>query len=88
MLAYLRLGEGAEHLVVVLNFTPVPREAYRVGVPQGGVYREIFNSDSGYYGGSNFGTGRVDSEPTKWMGFDHAIAVQVPPLGAVVLKPE
>lgn len=88
ILAYLRLGEGSEHLVVVLNFTPVPRDAYRVGVPQGGGYREIFNSDSGYYGGSNCGTGRVASEPIKWMGFDHAIAVQVPPLGAVVFKPE
>jgi 1,4-alpha-glucan branching enzyme len=75
-----------EDLVVVLNFTPVPRENYRIGVPEAGTYTEIFNSDSGYYDGSNRGNGAVLSEPTPWMNLSHSINLTLPPLGGIILK--
>src|SRR6202044_2179987 len=57
-LVYLRRAKNPEDfLLVACNFTPVPRVAYRCGVPRGGWYQEIFNSDSSYYGGSNMGNG-------------------------------
>ena len=79
MLSYLRKN-GDEHAVVVLNFTPVPRHGYRVGVPNAGQYREILSSDSSYYGGSNVGNGVATTEPTPWMDQPHSIVVTLPPL--------
>jgi len=73
-------------LIIVLNFTPVTREKYRIGVPEAGVYTEIFNSDSSYYDGSNTGNGAALSEPTVWMNLPHSISLTLPPLGAVILK--
>lgn len=75
-----------EELVIVLNFTPVPRNNYRLGVPEPGTYMEIFNSDSKYYDGSNTGSGAVVSEPTPWMNHPHSINLNLPPLGALILK--
>jgi 1,4-alpha-glucan branching enzyme len=72
---------------VVLNFTPVPREGYRVGVPFAGRYREILNSDSSYYGGSNVGNAAAETEPTPWMDQPHSIVLKLPPLGGLVLVP-
>ncbi|HZI44642.1 MAG TPA: 1,4-alpha-glucan branching protein GlgB, partial [Ilumatobacter sp.] len=73
--------------VILTNFTPVPRPGYTIGVPAGGWYREILNSDSGIYGGSNMGNGggvmTVD-QPSH--GFQHSLTVTVPPLGFVLLK--
>jgi len=86
VLSYLR-KDGDEHAVVVLNFTPVPRHGYRVGVPKAGRYREILSSDSGYYGGSNVGNGAVQTEPTPCMDQPHSIVVTLPPLAGVVLVP-
>jgi 1,4-alpha-glucan branching enzyme len=86
VISYLRKN-GDEHAVVILNFTPVPRTSYRVGVPKAGTYREILSSDSHYYGGSNLGNDVVATEPTPWMGQPHSIVLTVPPLGAVVLVP-
>jgi 1,4-alpha-glucan branching enzyme len=86
-LSYLR-SAGNRHLVVVLNFTPVPREGYRVGVPQTGRYRELFNSDSHYYGGSNHGTAVIAEATTQpWSGQPCSLVVTLPPLGALVLAP-
>jgi 1,4-alpha-glucan branching enzyme len=82
-----RRKNGHEDLCIVLNFTPVPRERYRIGVPKEGVYTEIFNSDSKYYDGSNVGNGAVLSEPVPWMNQAHSICVSLPPLGAIILKP-
>nr|MDA3874088.1 1,4-alpha-glucan branching protein GlgB [Kiritimatiellia bacterium] len=89
VLSYIRKAKDPKDLVVVvLNFTPVPRESYRLGVPASGFYREVFNSDSENYGGSNLGNaGGVHSESTPWMGREHSVNLRVPPLGAVVLKP-
>jgi 1,4-alpha-glucan branching enzyme len=75
-----------EDLIIVLNFTPVVREAYRIGVSQPGTYTEIFNSDSSYYAGSNTGNGTVLSEPIPWMNQLHSVNLTLPPLGAIILK--
>ena len=72
---------------MIANFTPVPRSGYRVGVPQAGWYRELLNSDSGAYGGSNMGNaGGVPTEPIPSHGFDHSLSLVVPPLGFLLLK--
>ena len=89
VLSLVREGpEGAPPIVVLLNFTPVPRHGYRIGVPQAGAWCEILNTDSMYYGGSNLGNGeRLHPEPVPWMGFEQSIAVTLPPLGALFFKP-
>ncbi len=90
MLSFIRKGKNPEDIVVVvLNFTPVPRTDYRLGVPKPGFYQEIFNSDSDLYGGGNVGnSGGIHSEGTAWMGRNHSVKMTIPPLGAVVLRPE
>ena len=86
MLSYLR-WDGANSLVVILNFTPVVRRDYRIGVPAGGMYREVLNSDSRFYGGSDVGNFLgVHSEARPWMGFEHSLSLTLPPLGALVLQ--
>jgi 1,4-alpha-glucan branching enzyme len=90
ILAYIRKGKDpADFLVVVCNFTPVVRENYPVGVPQGGWYQEVFNSDSQFYGGSNVGNfpGLMAQEP-GWHFRSHKLLMKLPPLATVVLKPE
>ena len=80
---------GADFVIVVLNFTPVVRQNYRIGVPAPGRYHEVFNSDSTYYGGSN--TGNFDylvSEPNPWMNLPHSLNMTLPPLGGLILKLE
>ena len=81
-----RRKSANEDLIVILNFTPVPRENYRIGVPHAGVYNEIFNSDSEYYAGSNLGNNHIQSEPQPWMSMNHSITVTLPPLAGVILK--
>jgi len=82
-----RSQDGAEFVVAVLNFTPVPREGYRVGVPEGGAYRELVNSDAGYYGGGNVGNGGViTTEPIPDHGYDDSLSLRLPPLGFLLLK--
>jgi len=86
VLSYLR-WDGANSLVVILNFTPVVRRDYRIGVPAGGMYREVLNSDSRFYGGSDVGNFLgVHSEARPWMGFEHSLSLTLPPLGALVLQ--
>jgi 1,4-alpha-glucan branching enzyme len=89
-LVYLRKAKNAEDFVlVVCNFTPVVRYDFHVGVPRGGKYREIFNSDSQYYGGSNVGNnGLMEAiQPGAHMR-PYALNVTLPPLAVVVFKPE
>jgi len=86
-LTFLRWARDGSFVVVVLNFTSVPREQYRIGVPRAGVYRERFNSDSEFYHGSNLGNGgNVASEEIPWMGQDHSLELILPPLGALILQ--
>jgi 1,4-alpha-glucan branching enzyme len=86
VLSYLRHGNG-DTLVVILNFTPIPRHNYRVGVPQAGHYQEVINSDSAYYAGSNMGnSGGLITQDIPWMNRPCSIELTLPPLAAVVLK--
>ena len=83
-----RANDPADFTVAIINFTPVVRHHYRVGVPDAGPYREILNSDSELYGGSNAGNhGRVHSEEWASHGYLHSLSLIVPPLGFVLLKP-
>ncbi|MCU0758781.1 MAG: 1,4-alpha-glucan branching protein GlgB [Steroidobacteraceae bacterium] len=88
VLSFLRLA-GGEPLLVVLNFTPVPRYGYRVGVPRGGAWRECLNSDSSLYGGGNLGNGPgpLVADPVPMHGQSHSLALTLPPLAALVLTP-
>ena len=88
--AFIRHGRRDEDhpVVVVANFTPVPREDYRIGVPLSGYYREIINSDSEVYGGSNVGNdGGVYSEAVASHGRENSIRLKLPPLGLLALVP-
>ncbi|RYZ63503.1 MAG: 1,4-alpha-glucan branching protein GlgB, partial [Proteobacteria bacterium] len=85
-LAYLRSSRAREHVVVALNFTPVPRPHYRLGVPEPGVYRTIFNSDSEYYAGANLGDSAVEAVEGQHQGFGWSVEITLPPLAGVVLK--
>ncbi len=85
-LSYLRQARDGSFVVVALNFTPVPRNHYRLGVPRVGFYREIFNSDSGHYGGGNVGNGAgVVAEVGTWMGYPASVSLTLPPLAVVML---
>ncbi len=90
VISYLRKArDPSDFVVVVCNFTPVPRENYRVGVPRGGTYREIFNSDATLYGGSgmgNLGKRKADSE--GWNFRSHSLTLTIPPLATLVLAPQ
>ncbi len=87
VLSYFRRGAG-QTLLVVLNFTPVPRENYRIGVPNACEYKELFNSDSSRYQGSNIGnTGTCNAHPEEYMGQPNSLSLTLPPLGAVILQP-
>ncbi len=86
--AFLRFAEGAPPVLAVSNMTPVVREAYRVGVPSGGRWQEILNTDAGRYGGSNVGNGGgVEAEETPAHGRPWSIPLRLPPLATVYLKP-
>ncbi|HEX7808293.1 MAG TPA: alpha amylase C-terminal domain-containing protein, partial [Thermoanaerobaculia bacterium] len=75
-----------EMLVAVLNFTPLPRYNYQVGVPRGGRWTEVLNSDAPMYGGSGQGNmGGVDAAPLPLHGRRWSVNLTLPPLGAVFL---
>ena len=76
-----------DSMVVVCNFTPVVREDYRIGVPTGGYYREVLNTDAECYGGSNVGNeGGVWAVPEPYAGRPYRLSLRLPPLGALYLK--
>jgi len=88
VIAFLRAGTDIDHPVVaVVNWTPLVREGYRIGVPHAGYWREVINTDLPQYGGSGATLGGgVDSEPIAAHGFAQSISLRLPPLGAVILK--
>ena len=90
ILSFIRRARNPEdYVVVVCNFTPVLRLDYRVGVPGPGFYREILNSDSAYYEGSDAGnSGGVRAEPIPWNDRPWSIKLKVPPLAAIYFKPQ
>ncbi|WP_096367536.1 1,4-alpha-glucan branching protein GlgB [Thiohalobacter thiocyanaticus] len=79
---------GEAFAVVVLNFTPLVRERYRLGVPEPGWYRVRLNSDSTFYGGSNLGEDGMSAEATPWMGHPYSIELTLPPLAGLILVRE
>jgi 1,4-alpha-glucan branching enzyme len=87
--AFLRRGRGPDDCVaIVANFTPVPRYEYRLGVPRGGPWLELLNSDAETYGGSNAGNGGVVwASDQPWGSLAHCLQLTLPPLGVLFLKP-
>jgi len=88
VMSYLRKGRSDRDMVlVVCNFTPIPRFNYRIGVPVGGFWREMLNSDAGEYGGDGMGNfGGVEAEQIPCHGRGHSLVLTLPPLGIVVFK--
>ena len=85
--AFERRSSKGERIIVISNFTPVPRHDYRMGVNVAGQYHEILNTDSSFYEGSNLGNyGAVESEAIPSHGRDHSISVSIPPLATLYLK--
>ena len=88
VVSFLRFSADRSDIVlVVCNFTPVPRSAYRVGVPAAGEWREILNSDAEMYGGSgmgNYGGGWASAEPSH--GRPWSLTLTLPPLGVIAFR--
>jgi len=88
VVSILRSSSAARHVLGLFNFTPVPRPGYRVGVPVGGYWGELLNSDGEVYGGSGWGdNGHVQAEELSWHGHPFSVALALPPLGAILLAP-
>jgi len=87
VLAFFRFGhEGSAPVLIVSNFTPVPRYNYRIGVP-GGAWREIFNSDNAGFGGGDIGNGgQIAAVPHALHGREHSIELTLPPLATIILR--
>jgi len=89
IVAFIRLGFDARDMVVAaMNFTPVPREGYRIGVPAAGVYVEALNTDAVHYGGSGVTNEMIAAEPIEAHGKPYSIAVRLPPLATVLFRYE
>ncbi len=87
--AYMRWSKEGEPLLVVVNLTPVPRENYRIGVPHAGNWSELLNSDAEMYAGSNMGNGGgVHTEELPAHGQPVSLALNLPPLAVLILKPK
>jgi len=74
-------------LLFVANFTPIARDRYRIGVPQGGVWHEIANSDAEDFGGSGIVNGEVQTDTNSTHGYDFSLELTLPPLSALFLAP-
>jgi 1,4-alpha-glucan branching enzyme len=91
VLSFLRFGRHHDDdvVLVVCNFTPVPRMNYRIGVPYGGYWKEMLNSDASVYNGSGLGNfGGVEASPLSAQGRFYSLSITLPPLGMVFLKPQ
>jgi 1,4-alpha-glucan branching enzyme len=90
VLSFIRRSpDSADILIALCNFTPVPRHDYRIGIPAGGVWKEILNSDAEYYGGSGMGNfGAVTASPVPFHHRPFSASVTLPPLAFLLLKQE
>jgi 1,4-alpha-glucan branching enzyme len=89
VLSYMRKTRDGAPVVVCCNFTPVPRYNYMVGLPTGGYWKEILNSDASEYGGSGVGNfGGKDSNPVSVHGRPHSLTLTLPPLSMVAFQPQ
>ncbi len=82
---FMRKDENGEFVIVMSNFTPVPRYGYRFGVPQAGWYREIINTDAVIYGGSGIHNNELLAQPIACNGYDWSVEVTAPPLATCML---
>ena len=88
VLSWVRTDRSGRHLLFVANFTPEPRRGYRLGLPQGGLWRERLNTDASLYGGSGIGNlGAIEAEPLPWHGRGWSAPVTLPPLSALLFTP-
>jgi 1,4-alpha-glucan branching enzyme len=88
VVSFIRRARNGEQVVAVLNFTPVPRDGYRIGVPAAGAFVELVNSDAEVYGGGNLGNqGVVFTEPIPSHGHAQSLKLSLPPLACLWLKP-
>jgi 1,4-alpha-glucan branching enzyme len=88
IISFIRKGKNTDEIIlVVCNLTPVTRSGYTVGVPRGGYWREIMNSDAEIYGGSGYGNaGGAEAAPVPAQGRDHSLSLNLPPLGVLFFK--
>jgi 1,4-alpha-glucan branching enzyme len=89
VISFVRRGENPkDYLVIVCNFTPVPRQGYEIGVPEVCYYREVLNSDAARFGGSNMGNGGgVSAQPGAKHRMPNHVTLTLPPLSVLILKP-
>jgi 1,4-alpha-glucan branching enzyme len=88
-LSWIRRGADGELMACVVNFSAIPHHDYRVGLPVGGTWSEVINTDASEYGGSGVGNfGAVHAEQVEWHGRPFSASVSVPPLGAVWFRPQ
>ncbi|KAB1904332.1 1,4-alpha-glucan branching protein GlgB [Micromonospora sp. AMSO31t] len=86
--SFIRIAPDGQTLVCVANFSAQPLEGYRVGLPAGGTWTELLNTDAHHYGGSGVGNlGAVQAESVPWHGMPASAALRVPPLGVLWLRP-
>jgi 1,4-alpha-glucan branching enzyme len=88
IISYLRKGANPDdEILMVCNFTPVPRQGYRVGVPREGFWQEVLNSDANEYGGSGWGNfGGIHADPIPFHGKSYSLSVFLPPLSIVIFR--
>ncbi len=88
IISFIRRARDGSFAIIVLNFTPVLRHNYRIGVPKAGRYAEIFNSDAEYYGGNNQGNGAgLQTENVTWMNRAQSLLITLPPLAGLIIMP-
>ena len=88
LLSFMRRSRSGEIVIIIFNFTPVPRHHYRIGVPFNCTYQELFNSDSHDYGGSDLlNPGVIYSQPLPWMDQPYSVEITLPPLAGIMLVP-
>ena len=85
VVSFIRWGDNGEFVIVISNFTPVPRYGYRIGVPAPGIYHEIINTDDEVYGGSGMRNGELHSEQVSSNQREHSLVVTVPPLATCMI---
>jgi len=82
-------GDQSRTLACIANFSPLPHENYRVGLPHAGRWREVLNTDATVYGGSGVGNlGSIEALPEPWHGRPASAAITLPPLGVLWLAPD
>ena len=86
VLSFMRKDRTGEALVAVFSFTPTVHEAYRIGVPGGGTWEVVANSDDPRYGGSGVGERRLQAHAAPWHGRSHSVVTDLPPLGMILLR--